>query len=125
MPDLRVDPLLSYARRSGETVKLVLGVEGEAPSASGLALRLHDEQGQHDVPVTITENGPGRFRIDAVVDNSEVGEGTWRMKLVDPSTGGRHNLQTRVLIRADMPVALLPGRPPRTVLPEPEPAPRG
>ena len=123
MPDLRVDPLLSYARRSGETVKVILGVEGEVPASSGLALRLHDEQGTHDVPVTITESGPGRFRVDAVVDSNQVGEGTWRMKLVDQSGTGRHNLQTRVLIRAGMPVALLPGRPPRTVLPEP--APRG
>ena len=123
MPDLRVDPLLSYARRSGETVKVVLEVEGEVPASSGLALRLHHEQGAHDVPVTVTASGPGRFRVDAVVDNDQVGEGTWRMKLVDPGGAGRHNLQTRVLIRAGMPVAVLTGRPPRTVLPEP--APRG
>lgn len=123
MPDLRVDPLLSYARRSGETVRVTLEVEGEAPASSNLALRLHDEQGTHDVPVTVTGSGPGRFRVEAAVGSDQVGEGTWRMKLIDPAGTERHNLQTRVLIRSGMPVALLPGRPPRTVLPEP--APRG
>jgi hypothetical protein len=123
MSDLRVDPLLSYARRSGDTVKVILGLEGEVAPSSDLALRLHADEGQHDVPVTVTESGPGRLRVVAVVDGNQVPEGTWRMKLVDPSGGGRHNLQTRVLIKSGMPVALLPGRPPRTVLPEP--APRG
>ena len=123
MPDLRVDPLLSYARRSGETVRLVLELEGAVPASSTPALRVHEGEGVLDVPVTVTESGPGRFRVDAVVEDKLLGEGTWRMKLVDPAGTERHNLQTRVMVRAGMPVALLPGRPPRTVLPEP--APRG
>jgi hypothetical protein len=59
--------------------------------------------------------------VDLHIDAERLGEGTWRMRLVDPSGDEPQNLQTRLLLRSGMPVALLPGRPPDTVLPEPEP----
>lgn len=116
----RVDPLLSYARRVGNDVKVVLVVEREAPVDPGAVLRLRDGE-TVDVPVTLRPAGADRDRVEAVLPGDRVGEGTWRMKLVAPGGGERRNLQTRVLIRSGMPVALLPGRPPATRLEEPEP----
>jgi hypothetical protein len=119
MPGLRVDPLLSYARRAGSRVQVVLEVVGERPSGD-VMVRLHADRSV-DEPATVTPSGAGRFVIDAHVDADRLGDGTWRMRLIDPAADEPQNLQTRLLLRSDMPVALLPGPPPDTVLPEPEP----
>ena len=121
MPDVRVDPLYSYARRVGDDVKVVLVLDsGGEPVESGEVLRLRDGE-MVQVPVTVTPTGDDLARVEALVPGARLGDGTWRMKLVDPTGTERRNLQTRVLVRAGMPVALLPGRPPRTRLPEPAP----
>lgn len=121
MADVRVDPLLSYARRVGDDVKVVLVVDpGDTPLGADVALRLRDD-GVVDVPLTLTRAEEGRARVEALVPGDRLEGGTWRLRLVDPASGDRHNLQTRVLVRAGMPVALLPGRPPETLMPEPEP----
>jgi hypothetical protein len=120
MAALSVDPLLSYARRLGEDIKLVLVVDtSDEPVAADAALRLHAEE-SIDVPISVTPLSETRTRVEAVVSTGTLADGTWRMKLVAPD-GERSNLQTRVLIRSGMPIALLPGRPPRTLLPEPAP----
>ena len=119
MPGLRVDPLLSYARRAGSRVQVVLEVVGERPSGD-VMVRLHADRSV-DEPATVTPSGAGRFVIDLHVDADRLGDGTWRMRLIDPGADEPQNLQTRLLLRSDMPVALLPGPPPDTVLPEPEP----
>ena len=119
MPGLRVDPVLSYARRAGSRVQVVLEVVGEPPSGD-VMVRLHADRSV-DEPATVTPSGAGRFAVDLHVDAERLGEGTWRMRLVDPTGDEPQNLQTRLLLRSGMPVALLPGRPPDTVLPEPEP----
>ncbi|MET0525858.1 MAG: hypothetical protein ABWZ91_13720 [Nocardioides sp.] len=121
MADVRVDPLLSYARRAGDNVRVVLVVDpGDVPHATDLALQLRDDE-VLDAPATVTRADEGRARIEALVPGARLEGGTWRMKLVNPASGERRNLQTRVLVRAGMPVALLPGRPPETRMPEPAP----
>ena len=119
MPEVRVDPLLSYARRAGARVQVVLEVVGEPPSGD-VMVRLHADRSV-DEPATVTPSGAGRFRVDAHLDADRLGEGTWRMRLIDSAGDEPQNLQTRLLLRAGMPVALLPGRPPDTMLPEPAP----
>ena len=119
MPEVRVDPLLSYARRAGARVQVVLEVVGEPPSGD-VKVGLHADRSV-DEPATVTPSGAGRFRVDVHVDPERLGEGTWRMRLIDSADDEPQILQSRLLLRADMPVALLPGPPPNTVLPEPEP----
>jgi hypothetical protein len=120
MAALSVDPLLSYARRLGEDIKLVLVVDtSDEVVDADAALRLHAEE-SIDVPISVTPVSESRTRIEAVVSGDTLAEGTWRMRLVAPD-GERTNLQTRVLIRSGIPIALLPGRPPETLLPEPTP----
>ncbi len=120
MPALSVDPLLSYARRLGEDIKLVLVVDtSDEAVAADVALRLHADEAV-DQPVSVTPLSESRTRIEAVVPAGTLAEGTWRMKLISPDDE-RTNLQTRVLIRSGMPIALLPGRPPDTRLAEPAP----
>jgi hypothetical protein len=118
MSQLRVDPLLSYARRSGDDVQVTLEISGPRPSGDlGLRLRGTDTV---DHPVSVTPSGKGRFRVEALIPKAGLDDGTWRMRLLDGS-GEQRNLQTRLLLREGMPIALLPGRPPDTVLPEPSP----
>ena len=118
MADVRVDPLLSFARRHGGDLAIVLVVDagGLSPKAD-LSLLLRSDDAV-EVPVTVTPSGEGRRRIEARVSGDRLHDGTWRMKLVG-STGERFNLQTRLMVRSDLPVALLTGRPPRTRLPAP------
>lgn len=121
MPEARVDPLLSYARRVGDDVKLVLVVDpGDEPLGADVALQLRDGE-PFDAPVTVTPADAGRTRVEALIPSDRLDGRTWRMRLVDPAGAERRNLQTRVLVRPGMPVALLPGRPPETRMPEPEP----
>jgi hypothetical protein len=121
MPALRVDPLLSYARRVGGDIKVVL-VVGAADQSVGADVVLQFRDGEViDSPLTVAPAGEGRTRVEALIPEDRLGDGTWRMRLVDPTGPERRNLQTRVLVRAGMPIALLPGRPPDTRLPEPEP----
>ena len=119
MPEVRVDPVLSYARRAGARVQVVLEMVGEPPSGD-VKVRLHADRSV-DESATVTPRGAGRFVVDVHVDADRLGEGTWRMRLIDSAGDEAQNLQTRLLLRNHMPVALLPGRPPDTVLPEPEP----
>lgn len=120
MTALRVDPLLSYARRAGGDIKLVLVVApAEEPISTDVLLRLHDDEAV-DHPVSLTSLEDGRTRVQATIPTGTLREGTWRMKFVSPGDQ-RMNLQTRLLIRSGMPIALLPGVPPRTRLPEPSP----
>ncbi len=122
MPSLRVDPLLSYARRIGDDLKVVLVVgPDDEPVAPDVVLRLRDAEKVVDQPVTVTSLDGRRARVEAAIPAQALPEGTWKMKLVGPPGTERRNLQTRVLLRSGMPVALLPGRPPRTVIPEPVP----
>ncbi len=121
MSDVRVDPLSSYARRVGDDVKVVLVLDlGDQPLGADVALRLRDGE-VVDVPITLTPAEEGRARVEVLVPGDRLEGGTWRLRLVDQASGDRRNLQTRVLVKAGMPVALLPGRPPETLMPEPEP----
>ena len=122
MEILPVDPLLSYARRVGDDVKVVLVVgPAEEPLGADIALRLRSKGAAVDVPAAVAPVDGGRSRIEALLPGGEVGDGTWRLKLLGRATFGRLNLQTRLLLRAGMPVALLPGPSPDTRLPEPAP----
>jgi hypothetical protein len=121
MADVRVDPLLSYARRVGSDIKILLVVDpADQPLGADTALQLRDGD-VIDSPVSVAPAGDGRARVEATVPGDRLVDGTWRMRLVDPTGTERRNLQTRVLVRAGMPIALLPGRPPDTLLPEPLP----
>lgn len=123
MPALRVDPLLSYARRVPDGVKVILVVDAtEELLGADAVLRLRDGD-VTDHPVTVTPTEDGRSRVEALIPGDRLADGTWRMKLVDRAGTEPRNLQTRILVRSGMPVALLPGRPPRTLMPEPAPRP--
>lgn len=122
MPPLRVDPLLSYARRVGDDLQVVLVVGPDAePVGPDVVLRLRDADVVVDQPVTVTPLDEGQARVESTIPAGALTEGTWKLKLVGAPGTERRNLQTRVLLRSGMPVALLPGRPPDTLLPEPAP----
>lgn len=121
MADLRVDPLLSYARRVGDDVEVILEVEGDPPGGgSEASLRLLSGDTMEQA-ASVTVSGPGRFRLELRIPESRLEGRTWRMRLLDQARPEPRNLQTRLLVRAHVPVALLPGRVPSTRLPEPSP----
>jgi hypothetical protein len=121
MPVLPVDPLLSYARRIGGAIKIVLVVgPTEEPIAAEVDLRLRDGEAI-DVPTIVATLEKQQTRVEALVPEGRLRDGTWKLKLVDAATKERRNLRTRLLVRSGMPIALLTGTAPETRLPEPLP----
>ena len=111
---LLVDPLLSWARREVDGVRVVIRLrEGQlmpgVPADDGLALLLRRKAAESvRAPVQVREDGGGHV-LTASVSSSELGgSGTWRLALKTPGRGAPRPLRTRLLLRPDQPVALLP-----------------
>lgn len=117
---LQVDPLLSYARRLDEDIRIVLQVHpSDDLSANQAFLRLLGPDEARRVRATVTPLSK-RVLIEALVPADQLTPGTWRLKLrLGDST--LRNLRSRLILSPGQPVALLCGRPPQTLLPEPEP----
>ena len=106
-----VDPdfLLSYARRDGDALRVVLVLPDDA-EVSGPQVFLRFEQ--HDtgfrVPATLTRTD-GKARVEVSVPRERLPDGVWHLKLREKDPGLR-NLRARILLHGDQPVALLFGK---------------
>lgn len=104
---LPVDPLLSYARRDGDAVRVVLTLPSARFKRPNVRLRLQGADGTVRARGTVTEHGEGR-RVEATIARSELPDGLWRLKLRVGPNAPLRNLRTRLLVSDTQPVALLP-----------------
>jgi hypothetical protein len=104
---LTVDPLLSYARRDGDAIRVVLTLPTARFRRRRVLLRFQGPDGGVRARGTVTEHGDGR-RVEATVPRSELPDGIWRLKLRVGQNAPLRNLRTRLLVKGTQPVALLP-----------------
>ncbi len=105
-----VDPdfLLSFARRDGDTLRLVLVLPGDADVTGPVFLRWERHDTVVRAPATLTR-ADGAARIEVTVPRAQLADGVWNLKLREEAKPLR-NLRARVLIHGDQPVALLFGK---------------
>lgn len=104
---LPVDPLLSYARRDGDAIRVVLVLPTARFRRRQVWLRLQGDDGGVRAAGAVTDHGEGR-RVEATIPRSELPDGTWRLKLRVQPQAPLRNLRTRLLVSDTRPVALLP-----------------
>jgi len=108
---IRVDPLLSHARRTAEGLEVVLVLPDADFRRDRVRLRLRsaqpDDDTTHGFPALAEDHGPGR-RVVALLPDDEQLHGTWRLQLrLGPGQPPR-GLRTRLVLGPQQPVALLP-----------------
>jgi hypothetical protein len=104
---LPVDPLVSYARRDGDAIRVVLVLPTARFKRGQVWLRFQGEGGGHRAAGSVTEHGEGR-RVEVIIPRSELADGVWRLKLRVQPKAPLRNLRTRLLVSDTQPVALLP-----------------
>jgi hypothetical protein len=104
---LPVDPLLSYARRDGDAIRVVLTLPTARFRRRRVLLRLQGKDGGVRARGTVTEHGDGR-RVEVTIPRSELPDGVWRLKIRVAPNAPLRNLRTRLLVSDTQPVALLP-----------------
>jgi hypothetical protein len=103
------DDLLSYARRDGDDVRVVLTLaEGTAVAGPDVVVRFVNGETRLRFPATL-EDSAGRSRVQVSVPRSEVADGVWKLKLREAG-GSVTDLGARLLLHGDQPVALLFGK---------------
>jgi hypothetical protein len=106
---LEPDFLLSYARRDGDAVRLVLALPDDADVAGPQVFVRFD---QHDTgfrtAATLTR-AHGATRVEVSVPRERLADGVWHLKLRDQDKPLR-NLRARILLHGDQPLALLFGK---------------
>lgn len=106
-PPLSVDPLLSYARRDGDAIRVVLSLPTATFKRREVWLRLQGDEGGVLTDAQVTEED-GRLRVVGSVPRIELPDGVYRLKLRIRPEGPLRNLRTRLLVSDAQPVALLP-----------------
>lgn len=111
-PDpIRVDPLLSHARRTRDGVEVVLVLPDAGFERSRARLRLRaaapDDDTTHGFPARVEALPQGR-RVVAVVPDDDELTGTWRLQLRLGTERPPRGLRTRLVLVPGQPVALLP-----------------
>jgi hypothetical protein len=121
---LVIDQTLSYARRDGTDIELVLHVaetDGFEPPAS---LVLRRRKRFLDLPVEAQVGATGAVLHARVPAKDLRGREAWQLRLPDEAAAhGSRPLPVRLLAKRRMPVALIVGPRPATRLPEPTPRP--
>ena len=106
-----VDPdfLLSYARRDGDALRVVLVLPDDTDvSGTPVFVRLEKHDAGFRLPATLSHVA-GSPRLEVSVPRAELDDGVWNLKLRQPDQPLR-NLRARVLLHGDQPVALLFGK---------------
>jgi len=106
-----VDPdfLLSYARRDGDALRVVLVLPHDADvTGDRVFVRFEKQDTGFRVPATLTQVD-GTTRLETSVPRADLDDGVWNLKLRQPDQPLR-NLRARVLLHGDQPVALLFGK---------------
>jgi hypothetical protein len=103
------DFLLSYARRDGDSIRVVLALPDDADVAgSHVFVRFEQHDTGFRAPATLTRAN-GAARVEVTVPREHLADGVWHLKLREQAKPLR-NLRTRILIHRDQPVALLFGK---------------
>jgi len=106
-----VDPdfVLSYARRDGDAVRVVLALPDDAQVVGPqVFVRFEQRDTAFRVPATLTRVD-GAVRVEVTVPRKDLADGVWRLKLREEDKPLR-NLRARVLVHGYQPVALLFGK---------------
>jgi hypothetical protein len=106
-----VDPdfLLSYARRDGDDVRVVLVLPRDADLDDApvfVRFEQHDSGFRAAAELTRTD---GTTRVEVSVPREQLTDGLWHLKLRQRNRPLR-NLRARVLLHGDQPLALLFGK---------------
>lgn len=117
----RVEPVGTYARKSGDTVRLQLQLP-DAPQLQEPTLRLRARNGKGvvEAPAEVRPAGGGVI-VTASMPRADLRPGVWRVALRPEPDGPFRPLQARLLINDRQPVALLSGPVPRTEMAPPRP----
>jgi hypothetical protein len=111
MASAAVDPdfLLSYARRDGDALRVVLVVPDDAGIAGPqVFVRFEQHDTGFRVPAKLTR-ADAAARVEVSVPRAQLADGVWHLKLREQDKPLR-NLRARILIHGDQPVALLFGK---------------
>lgn len=106
-PPLPVDPQLSFARRDGDAIRVILVLPTASFQRRQVRLRFQGDGGSARAFGMVTAHGAGR-RVEATIPRSELPDGVWRLKLRVQPKGPLRNLRTKLLVSDTQPVALLP-----------------
>lgn len=117
---LVVDEQLSWARSSGDAVRVHLRLPGAALAAGAVRMELvsADRRLRSTAEVTV---GDGAVEVVLDIPRRELGSSTWRMKIQPGADAGFVPVETRLLAAPGAPVALLPGPAPSTRMHPPTP----
>lgn len=117
----RVEPVGTYARKSGDAVRLQLQLP-DAPELEEPTLRLRARNGKGvvEAPAEVRPAGGGVI-VTAGVPREDLRPGVWRVALRPEPDGPFRPLQARLLINDRQPIALLSGPVPRTEMAPPRP----
>ena len=103
------DFLLSYARRDGDALRVVLVLPDDVEVAGPqVFVRFEQHDTGFRVPATLT-HADGAARVQVSVPRDQLSDGVWHLQLREQDKPLR-NLRARILIHGDQPVALLFGK---------------
>src|SRR3954464_9482904 len=111
MASAPLDPdfLLSYARRDGDALRVVLALPEDADVVGPkvfVRFEQHDTGFRARAELTRAD---GTSRVEVSVPREQLTDGVWHLKLRDQDRQLR-NLRARILLHGDQPVALLFGK---------------
>jgi hypothetical protein len=117
----RVEPVGTYARKSGDTVRLQLQLP-DAPELQEPTLRLRARNGKGvvEAPAEVRPAGGGVI-VTASMPRADLRPGVWRVAVRPEPDGPFRPLRARLLINDRQPIALLSGPVPRTEMAPPRP----
>ena len=107
---ITVDSLLSYARRDGDLVRVVLAFPDDATvTGPKIFVRFQNSETRFRAPATLAQTS-GRTQVEVLIPREEVADGVWHLKLREGES--MHDLGARLLVHGDQPIALLFGKTP-------------
>ena len=116
-----VEPVGTYARRAGDTVRLQLQLpEAEGLTEPTLRLRRRNGKGRILVAADASPAGQGVF-LTASLPREDLRPGLWQIALRPDQEAPFKPLQARLLFNNKQPIALLAGPTPRTEMAPPRP----
>lgn len=104
---LPVDPLLSYARRDGDAIRVVLSLPTATFKRRQVWVRFQGDEGGVRALAEVTDRD-GRLQAEVSVPRSDLPDGLWRLKLRAGPNAPLRSLRTKLLVSDSQPIALLP-----------------
>lgn len=107
---IATDSLLSYARRDGDAVRVVLALPDDAGVAGPeVFVRFQDADAHFRTRGQVVGSG-GRTSVQVTVPRTRVADGVWHLRLRQDAESPLRDLGARLLVHGDLPVALLFGK---------------